>query len=274
LFRSQDFSGQNQLCRLRQIEMQTDSATGFTTAFYLCGMFLFYTYSVIADEALFDEVETRHCIQVLRNGVGDEIEFTDGKGVWYKGVIDKTNKKSFSAKVLQATEVEQAPAAHLHLAVAPTKNIDRFEWFLEKATEFGISEITPILCENSERKNLRPDRLEKILLSAMKQSLKAQLPKLNDLTPFSAFLENTATVGSTARFIAHCRADGLPHLLDNYHGSGDVLMLIGPEGDFSVEEIAAAEAEGFVAVSLGQSRLRTETAGIAAVHILNLKLKS
>ncbi len=235
-------------------------------------MFLFYSYRIEGDTAHFDEVETRHCIQVLRKKPGDEIQFTDGLGLMCKGAIGQVGKKNFSATILEETRSAKTPSAHLHIAIAPTKNIDRFEWFLEKATEFGVSEITPVICKNSERRHLRPDRLEKVLLSAMKQSLKPFLPKLNEPAPVLDFLNTTATDQTAARFIAHCRADGLPHLWDNYNERNDVILMVGPEGDFSTEEISAAQQAGFAPVSLGRSRLRTETAGVAAVHIINLKL--
>ncbi len=234
-------------------------------------MFLFYSYRIEGPTAYFDEVETRHCIHVLRNQPGDSIEFTDGKGNWYKGSIEIIRKKEFTANILSDTFRKQDPSTHLHIAIAPTKNIDRFEWFLEKATEFGISAITPIICKNSERRKLRLDRLEKVLLSAMKQSLKVHLPKLNEPTSILDFLNDGETDATTDRFIAHCRAEDLPHLWNNYNADNDVTLMIGPEGDFSIEEIEAAQQNGFTPISLGKSRLRTETAGIAAVHIINLK---
>ncbi len=234
-------------------------------------MILFYANQIKDSIATFDEIETRHCIQVLRKRPGDEVFFTDGQGFHYQGTILKTGKKEFTATITSRTKVEKLPAPNIHIAIAPTKNMDRFEWFLEKATEFGISEITPLLCSNSERKHLRPDRLEKILLSAMKQSLQAHLPKLHQMISFADFLALSGTDGNKQRFIAHCQSATLPHLRDNYGIGQDVIVTIGPEGDFSEEEIGLALQEGFQAVSLGPSRLRTETAGIAAVHLLNLK---
>jgi 16S rRNA (uracil1498-N3)-methyltransferase len=234
-------------------------------------MILFYCHHIENDLASFDEVEMRHCIQVLRKRVGDEIMFADGKGSYYQGIIQSSNKKGFTATIIAKEERKNHLSSNLHLGIAPTKNIDRFEWFLEKATEFGISEITPLLCSNSERKQIRPDRLEKILLSAMKQSLHAHLPKLHAMRSFEDFVKMAETDPNQQRFIAHCQESNLPHLFNNYTKGGNVLIAIGPEGDFSKEEISLALENNFHAISLGTSRLRTETAGIAAVHIVNLK---
>ena len=237
--------------------------------FYFCTMFLFHSNDIQGDQAHFNEIETRHCVQVLRKTSGDAIQFVDGEGGWYHGNISSISKKHFTARI-EKTTVYPKPAFSIHLAIAPTKNIDRFEWFLEKATEFGIEEVTPIICENSERRRIRPERLEKILLSAMKQSLKPFLPKLNELVDFEAFIKDTATNDDDLRFIAHCRNAELPLLRDNCPKQKSVTVLIGPEGDFSMSEIELALANGFNEISLGKSRLRTETAGIAAVHTINL----
>ena len=234
-------------------------------------MFLFYAHKIDGQTAHFDEVEKRHCINVLRKKTGDEILFTDGAGHHFTGAIIASGKKDFSATIISKKEIPPHPVHPVHIAIAPTKNIDRFEWFLEKATEMGISKITPLICSNSERKKIRPERLEKILLSAIKQSFGAFLPKLNKAVDFNDFIKNAATALPERRFIAHCRSYELPHLADLSLANDGAVILIGPEGDFSVEEIDEAEKEGFQSVSLGFSRLRTETAGIAAVHILNLK---
>ena len=234
-------------------------------------MFLFYAYKIEDRTANFDLVETRHCIQVLRKKPGDEILFTDGIGRIFKGRISSVGKKEFAATIMAEETQAKRPSVDLHIAIAPTKNNDRLEWFLEKATELGISEITPLICANSERKKLRLDRLQKILIAAMKQSFRAFLPKLNAPEPFNDFIQKSETGTELDRFMAHCRSDELPHLFHNSQRSKNVLILIGPEGDFDLTEIENAEKCGFVSVSLGPSRLRTETAGIAAVHIVNLK---
>ena len=176
------------------------------------------------------------------------------------------DQKSVLAKIASFSE-QPALGYKLHMAVAPTKSIDRFEWFLEKATEIGITEITPIICEQSERKRLKKERLERIILSAMKQSLKAHKPKLNDLVSFDDFLNANP---SGRRYIAHC-ADGPKHsLFKEAQPSDTLLVLIGPEGDFSVKEIERALNAGFIPVTLGNTRLRTETAALAACHTIAL----
>jgi len=235
-------------------------------------MQLFYTENIHGDYAEFDEVEARHAVQVLRKKVGDSLTFVDGKGGWYDSEVVETGKKKLIVKINKSHANFNPPKIKIHVAIAPTKNIDRFEWFLEKATEMGISSVTPLLCEHSERKRIRPDRLEKILLSAMKQSLKAYLPKLNELTDFQSFIENHETTKDEQRFIAHCQVENLTHLKNNCEAGKDVLLLIGPEGDFSKSEIETALAKKYKAVSLGKSRLRTETAGmvgVSLVHFLN-----
>lgn len=211
------------------------------------------------------EEEARHVVQVLRKREGDELRFTDGKGGMYTGKIAETGKKKCVLEITERKTEPSPPAGGLHIAIAPTKNINRYEWFLEKATETGLAEITPLFCAHSERKKVRLDRLEKILLSAMKQSLQTHLPQLNEPIKFSEFVKNAA---AEQRFIAHCEADGDKNQLKDALQKGkSVLILIGPEGDFSPEEIAAAKAAGFVPVALGNTRLRTETAGIYAAAV-------
>ena len=232
-------------------------------------MNLFYTNIIEKNVAILPEIEARHCVQVLRKRVGDSIQFIDGKGGFYEGIIDETGKKKCIIKIEKSTQNFGKRNHYLHIAIAPTKNIDRFEWFLEKATEIGIDEITPLYCEHSERKRIRLDRLEKIVLSAMKQSLKAYLPKLNDLTKFNDFL-NDFPKNIDPKFIAHCQDGEKTHLKNNSLIAQNVTVLIGPEGDFSPAEIQKANQHDFGSVTLGTSRLRTETAGIVACHIVNL----
>lgn len=232
-------------------------------------MILFYSSEINNNIAVFNEEEARHCVQVLRKKQGDVVRFTDGKGHWYDGVILEIGKKQFTARIDQQWK-EEYPAPPIHLAVAPTKNMDRFEWFLEKATELGIREITPLLCEHSERRKLRADRLEKILLTAMKQSMRASLPVLHSFTEFKSFIQFPDR--GEQRFIAHCHSNSLPHLINSINPGKPVLILIGPEGDFSEAEVTDAVTRDFLEIGLGNSRLRTETAAIAACHIANLSL--
>jgi len=232
-------------------------------------MNLFYTNNINDDVATLLEEEARHCTQVLRKKVGDVIHFVNGSGGFYTGEITEVHRKRCTIQITKNIQEYKKSPIHLHIAIAPTKNINRLEWFLEKATEIGISEITPLRCHHSERKNIRIDRLQKIMLIAMKQSLKAYLPKLNELTTFNDFI-HTYNSTKSRTFIAHCQTGEKPHLKDIASAGQNTTILIGPEGDFSSEEVALALQQKYEPISLGNSRLRTETAGIAACHILNL----
>ena len=210
--------------------------------------------------------EARHCIQVLRHRAGDEVYLIDGQGGFYRGVIAEAEKKHCVVQIEEAQQQYGKRPFRIHLAVAPTKNNSRLEWLLEKATEVGIDEITPVHCAHSERRVVKPARLEKVLLSATKQSLKAYLPQLHPMLPFTDFLDTLPSVGE--RYIAYLGGGVKGSLKDNYRPGTDVCILVGPEGGFSPEEADAAIAKGFQPVSLGPSRLRTETAGLVAVHTI------
>ena len=215
---------------------------------------------------LLNEAESKHCINVLRHKLDDIITITNGKGSFFKcKIISAHPKRCELALLIQTTESERS--FKLHLAVAPTKSSDRFEWLLEKAVELGVDEITPLQCNHSERKKVRPERIEKVVVAAMKQSLKARLPKINALTPFKTFIKNT---GDYKPFIAHCHASTKDPLKKCYESGTNALVCIGPEGDFSEQEVSDATALGFTPVSLGESRLRTETAGLIACHTIHL----
>ncbi len=226
-------------------------------------MQLFYVPDLNNNEGFLSPVESRHAIKVLRLSIGDVIYVIDGKGGFFKAKINVPNPKKCLIQIIEKLEDPGKKAFQLHIAIAPTKNIDRTEWFLEKATEIGISRITPILCQRSERKTIKPERLEQILISAMKQSYKAVLPQLDELTSLNQFLKNESTKN---KYIAHCNSDNLTLLKDSYSRHSDTLILIGPEGDFSNEEVELAKENGFKEISLGKSRLRTETAAVAACH--------
>lgn len=229
-------------------------------------MYLFYTNKIEGEWALLEEAEARHCVQVLRMKAGDPIQFVDGHGSWFKGRLIELHKKTCRIAIEEQEMQADVCPVDLHLAVAPTKNIDRFEWFLEKATEIGISQVTPLLCKRSERKRIRPERLERVLIAAMKQSLKARLPVLNPLQKLADFLSE---VNSEQKLIAHCH-EGEKKLLKNiYIPKKSVCILIGPEGDFMEEEVSAARDKGFQAIGLGEARLRTETAALVACHSIN-----
>lgn len=225
-------------------------------------MYLFYTPDILTSHCLSEE-ESGHCVRVLRYGRGDEILLTDGCGTTYNARITNPHPKHCEFEVLSSEKQARTHDFYLHIAIAPTKNIERLEWMVEKCTEIGVDEITPLLCRFSERKTLRTDRLEKIILSAAKQSLTPYLPKLNPLTDFETLIAQTE---QEQKFIAHCYKEDKRELRDEIQKGKSVCVLIGPEGDFSEEEIHHAFARGFVPVSLGKSRLRTETAGVVACH--------
>lgn len=232
-------------------------------------MQLFYSPNIdlASKRFIFDKDESRHILKVLRKKIGDELIITNGQGFAIKSKICTADNKKCEVEILEITKHKKAWDYHLHLAIAPTKNTVRYEWFLEKATEIGIDEITPIICGHSERKVLKTERLEKILETAMKQSLKFQVPKLNPICTFNDFIKKTF---EGDLFIAHCENSKKELLKRQAQFSKNVTILIGPEGDFSNEEIAQALTKGFLPVSLGSSRLRTETAGLVAVQTIAL----
>ncbi len=230
-------------------------------------MKLFYTPDITSDKTYtLSESESKHAIKVLRLSINDEITLVDGTGTFYNAKISSDNPKRCEVEILN-TSKEENVNPKIHIAIAPTKNNDRLEWFTEKATEIGVSTITPLICENSERKVLKIERIEKRAIAAMKQSLKATLPQINDIEKFSSFIEKRF---DRNKYIAHCYEQQQSLLKDCYEKGENALILIGPEGDFSEEEVKLAIDKGFVPVSFGNSRLRTETAGIVACHTLNL----
>jgi 16S rRNA (uracil1498-N3)-methyltransferase len=227
-------------------------------------MYLFYCPDIEKQQTLSEE-ESGHCVRVLRYTTGDEILITDGKGTTYTSRITNPHPKHCDFEIVSCEKQERHHHFHLHIAIAPTKNIERMEWAIEKCVEIGVDEITPLLCRFSERKTLRTDRLEKIILSAAKQSLTPYLPVLHELTPYDTFIREQAQKNQQ-NFIAHCYKEDKRVLKDEIERGRDVLVLIGPEDDFSEKEVADALALGFIPVSLGNSRLRTETAAIVACH--------
>ncbi len=230
-------------------------------------MQLFYAPRIEHGFAHLEEEEGRHLLTVLRHKVGDRLQVTDGLGNMYEGEIAEASKRGVSIHLLTTTAVPPERPGRLHLAIAPTKQMERLEWCLEKATEIGVDDITLLQCHHSERTTVRLDRLEKVLVSAMKQSLRAWLPQLHGLLPFRSFV--TAATEAQKR-IAWCADSPLPHLKTTLVPDQSTLILIGPEGDFSPEEVALAQQHGFVGVGLGTARLRTETAGLLAVTVFNL----
>ena len=227
-------------------------------------MQLFYAPHMTLPQHILTEEESKHCIRVLRLSEGDTVMVTDGRGNMYTARIVDPNPRRCVVEVV-STETEYGKKNYaLTMAVAPTKNTDRYEWFLEKATEVGCDVFIPIECTHSERRVLKPERAEKVITSAVKQSLKAYHPRLEPLMDVRQVI---GTPFEGLKLIAHCRSDvgeRIP-VKDVLRGNCDILFLIGPEGDFSREEVELALANGFTAVSLGNERLRTETAALAAV---------
>lgn len=231
-------------------------------------MQIFYAPNIDGLEFQLPEDESKHCIRVLRMNVGDEVLLTDGCGNLHTARIVDSNPKRCVVQIVTTRKDYGKRPFHLHIAIAPTKNIERFEWFLEKSTELGIDEITPLLCDRSERKELKVDRLQKIVVSAVKQSIKAYIPRINKIETFRSFVNSNNLTDIKA--IAHCNSWDLKPFQQVVQKGKNVLILIGPEGDFSPAEVELAVKNRFVEVGLSTSRLRTETAGIVACHTANL----
>ncbi|MCX6226746.1 MAG: 16S rRNA (uracil(1498)-N(3))-methyltransferase [Bacteroidia bacterium] len=230
-------------------------------------MHLFYA-SELNDELEFtlSADESHHAVRVLRLSPGSEIILVNGRGGWYHSIITHPDPKACMVEIIRVSNDIGKPPYHLHIAIAPTKQIDRYEWFLEKATEIGISEITPIICEHSERKDVKTDRQIRIVIAAMKQSLKAFHPAINEPVSFTNFMK--AGLGGV-KTIAHCQPGNKQWLNELLRSDEPITILIGPEGDFSDQEIATATANGYQPITLGCSRLRTETAGVVACHTIS-----
>ncbi len=233
-------------------------------------MQIFYAYAVSEGTAHFSREESGHCLRVLRMRRGEKISFTDGNGNLYNGVIKGDDSTAMTASVTSVTR-DAGHEYRLHIAISPVKNDDRLEWFIEKAVETGIDEITPLLCNRTEKKRIRKERLEGLILSAMKQSVRSYLPKLNEPLSFSEFIAGERT---GKRLIACCDP-GIERLMINsaFSPGEEVTILIGPEGDFTPEEVIQAVQHGFIPVHMGPNRLRTETAGVVtccSVYLANI----
>ena len=231
-------------------------------------MQLFYTPDIDAASSTYylNEEESKHCIKVLRLQKGDQVQLIDGKGSFYTAAIAEPHPKRTQLQIISVQKDFHKRNHYLHIAIAPTKNIERLEWFLEKATEIGIDEISLVICQRSERKEAKTDRLNKIITSAIKQSLKAWHPVLNEPIAFSKLI--SAPVDGQ-KFIAHCEDGEKFSLKNEIKPSGRYLILIGPEGDFTPKEIGDALNNDFKAITLGESRLRTETAALEACFEVN-----
>lgn len=229
-------------------------------------MVLFYSPD-IENNLTLPEDESVHCVRVLRKQVDDTIGIIDGQGSFYDAVITEAHPKHCRVRLLEK-RLDTAGPFYAHIALCPTKNPERVEWFLEKATEVGIGGISFLQSRYSERKTIKTERMERILVAALKQSVKALKPTLQPLTAFEVFVKQPF---DGQKFICHCYPGDKPLLNAVCQPGTPVLVLIGPEGDFSLEEVALAEGHGFQAVSLGETRLRTETAAFVAAHIVELK---
>lgn len=231
-------------------------------------MQLFYTPDIDAASSTYylSEEESKHCIKVLRLQTGDKVQLIDGRGNFYDAAITDAHPKRTLLQIISVQEDFQKKNHYLHIAIAPTKNIERLEWFLEKATEIGIDEISLIICQRSERKEAKAERLNKIITSAIKQSIKAWHPVLNEPIAFNKLI---SAPFNGQKFIAHCEPGDKLSLKDELKPFGRYLILIGPEGDFTPKEIEDALNNGFKAITLGESRLRTETAALEACFEVN-----
>jgi 16S rRNA (uracil1498-N3)-methyltransferase len=232
-------------------------------------MHIFYAPRITAQAAMLTPDESQHCIKVLRLGKGDRVRLIDGQGGMYDAVIALPDPRKCMLDIIGVIEHHRGRKISLHIAIAPTKNPERFEWFIEKAVEIGIDVITPILCHRSERRVLKTDRLSRIIISTMKQAMVPYLPVLHELTEYPEFM-NGLTGAVHNRFIAHCDNHERRNLKDVIARGSNVIILIGPEGDFTPGEIDLAISRDFLPVSLGSNRLRTETAGIVACSVVNM----
>lgn len=214
---------------------------------------------------ILSEATSKHCIQVLRMKEGEQLQLTDGKGNLFTATIIEANKKNCAVKI-EATENSQLKTQNVSIAISLLKNPTRFEWFLEKATEIGVTEITPLICDHTEKENFRFDRMQNILIAAMLQSKQTWLPQLHQPKKFAAFINEDF---DGLKLIAHCVEEDKKSINDLNHQQQKTIILIGPEGDFSTEEIKIAIDKKFIPVTLGNTRLRTETAGIVAAALLN-----
>ena len=232
-------------------------------------MFLFFNAQLTpqSEKVIFSREESKHITRVLRKKSGDQLQITNGNGNLFNAKISDDNPNKCEALIENFHFFEKSNF-YTHIAIAPTKNNDRLEWFLEKATEIGINEITPIICKNSERKTIKSERLTKIMISAMKQSVDYYLPIFNNAINFSDFIQKPS---NCKKFIAHCEDSKKLSFFEMIGKKESILILIGPEGDFDSSEIEMAKENGFKPVTLGNKRLRTETAAIVATHTISLK---
>jgi 16S rRNA (uracil1498-N3)-methyltransferase len=227
-------------------------------------MQIFYAPNIEGTTWKLEENESRHLIRVLRMTPGSEVKLIDGKGSLFTGVIKIADQKNCIIEVISKTENFEKRNYHLHIAISPLKNPERFEWFIEKSVEIGVDEITPLICRNTEKTSIKAVRINNLIISAMKQSLKSTLTVLNEPCDFREFISRQT---GGVKMIAYCEPDGRRRGISEVYGkTEDALIMIGPEGDFTIEETEVAINRDFIPIHLGPSRLRTETAGVAACH--------
>ena len=232
-------------------------------------MNIFFSKNISTDIAVLDKIESNHCLNVLRNEIGDKVMLVDGEGCTYECIIDSVKNKIAYLNILNKI-YSPKKSNYIHIAISPVKNHDRIEWFIEKSIEIGVDEISFISCERTLRRKIRIDRLKKIAVTAMKQSLKSILPKINDINKFDSFVR---TNNSENNFICYLDNNNNEKIFEkNIVNKKSICILIGPEGDFSKNEVDLAIEDGFKPLSLGDSRLRTETAGIVACNLANIIL--
>lgn len=231
----------------------------------------FQSVGMVGQPVMLDEVHSRHALQVLRMQAGDKMELTNGYGLLWAATITDAGKKKCIVQIESETKIERGVSRKVGIAISPIKNTGRYEWFLEKATELGVADIFPLLCHRTERAHFRLDRMKQILISAMLQSRQVWLPVLHDPVPFTTLVNNKSETGYRQKLIAHCEYQEKPPLASVIQPHmQDGLLLIGPEGDFTTGEILEATNGGFKAISLGNTRLRTETAGVAGASLMCL----
>jgi 16S rRNA (uracil1498-N3)-methyltransferase len=232
-------------------------------------MNIFYAPDIVLPEVTLSPEESAHCVRVLRLGAGEKVQVIDGSGGYYNAIVAVPDAKHCKLTITDTIEQQIHRNFTIHIAIAPTKNIERFEWFIEKSVEIGIDIITPLLCHRSERRILKTERLEKLIISTMKQAIIPVHPRLEELTGFKEFVTRYGKEDADL-YIAHCEETDRKKLSEICRPGKNTIVLIGPEGDFSPDEIRLALGQHFTPVSLGGNRLRTETAGIVACHTVNL----
>ena len=233
-------------------------------------MEFFYSNNIKDDLIILDSIESKHCIKVLRKSIGDKVNVVDGNGSLYIGIIHLDNSKECHIKIIDVINDYNNKKFYIHIAISPIKNHHRLEWFVEKAIEIGIDEISFIDCNRTLKKVIKMERIKKTAISAMKQTLKAKLPKINKICNYDDFIKNNKEKN---KFICHLEKENKSNIFNfkvDIQKHKNVCILIGPEGDFTENEINNSKNYNFKAITLGESRLRTETAGIVACHLLNI----